>query len=60
MGATHSFLIVGVHEVLVPSPEVRETLELGESEDREIPSVPNQRLQVCHGLRFHITGYCRY
>lgn len=56
---THSLLVVGVHEVLVPSPEVWQPLELGHSQNRDVSSVANQLRESLHGLGFHIGG-CWY
>lgn len=58
--STHSLLVVGVHKVLVPSPEVRHAFELGHSQDRDVPSVANKLLQARHGLGFHIIRHCMH
>lgn len=55
---THSLLVVRVHKVLVPSPEVRHTLELGHGQDGDVPSVANQLFQVGHSPSFHIIRCC--
>lgn len=52
--STHSLLVVCIHKVLVPSPEVRHTLELGHSQDGDVPSVANQLFRVGQSLGFHI------
>lgn len=57
--STHSLLVVGVHEVLVPSPEVWQAFKLGHSQNRDVPSVANKLCEPLHGLSFHIGG-CRY
>lgn len=55
---THSLLVMRVHKVLIPSPEVRHTLELGHGQDGDVPSVANQLFQVGHSLGFHIIRRC--
>lgn len=52
--STYSLLVVAVHEVLVPSPEIWHTLELGHSQ--EVGAPPATSLQV--GLGFHIVQRC--
>lgn len=56
--STHSLLVVGVHEVLVPSPEVRHPFELGHSQDGDVSSVADQLGESLHGLGILIGG-CR-
>lgn len=49
--STHSLLVVAVHEMLVPSPEVWHTLELRHSQHRDVPSVANQNCLAFHIIR---------
>lgn len=54
--STHSLLVVAVHKVFVPSPEIWHTLELGQSQEVGVP--PVTCLQVGHCLGFHIIQCC--